>query len=172
MSAVQTSSNQNSERKDLFSPHATLARKKRENRIPKIRRRKFFVKTESTFWLVFVSIRNVENVKDKTNYLDENVTDLLNNSVIQLFKNQHAKKRCFRHLFQKIEFCLNSAKISRFQELFDFPFSDFESGFRNVIVKCTRVGQFSRAFGISSLYGKPTFNLLKLTKLRKKISPN
>ena len=78
----ERSSNQNSERKDLFSPHATLARKKRENRIPKIRRRKlkFFVKTEGTtekilfcqvktFWLVFILIRNVENVKDKTNYL-------------------------------------------------------------------------------------------------------
>ena len=34
-------------RNDLFSPHATMARKKRENRIPKIRKRKvFFVKTE------------------------------------------------------------------------------------------------------------------------------
>ena len=90
--AFQTGSNQNSERKDLFSPHATLARKKRENRIPKNFRRK----SE-----------------------EENVTDLLNNSVIQLLKNQHAKTRCFCQLFQKTqktEFCLNSAKISKYQD--------------------------------------------------------
>ena len=56
---------------------------------------------DSKFWSVFVLIRNVEN-----------------NSVIQLFKNQQAKTRRFRQLFQINELCLNSAKISKFQEIF------------------------------------------------------
>ena len=87
---------------------------------------------DSKFWSVFVLIRNVEN-----------------NSVIQLFKNQQAKTRRFRQLFQINELCLNSAKISKFQEMI-------------VIVKCS-------IFGFSFLYGKPTFYLLKVTNFRLKI---
>ena len=88
-------------------------------------------------------------------------------------KRENPKARCFRQLVQKQIFVWIRRKYQDFKNcLISRLVTLSESGFRNVIVKCTLVGEFSGAFGISSFYGKPTLNLLKLTNLRKEISSN
>ena len=104
------------------------------------------------FWSVFVEIRS--------------------NSVIQLFENQHAKNKntsISPFVSKDRIFVIWQKKKSRIDgHRVNFPFCDFESGVRNVI-KSVCDGEFSRAFVISSLYGKPTFILLNLTTCRNKL---
>ena len=118
-------------RNDLFSPHATMARKKRENRLPKIRKRKFF----------FFQNRRFDGKKGKNIVPKSNRFGLIQshiwlwfglgtfcliryvekNSVIQLFKNLHAKTCCFRQLFLKNRILFEFGENIKISRIFWFP---------------------------------------------------
>ena len=80
-----------------------------------------------------ISCQKITYLKDQFSKDQKSTVQLSKRSVVNRSAIQLSQKHVvFVNCFLKTEFCLNSAKISRFQELFDFPFSDFESGFRNV----------------------------------------
>ena len=80
-----------------------------------------------------ISCQKITYLKDQFSKDQKSTVQLSKRSVVNRSAIQLSQKHVvFVNCFLKTEFCLNSAKISRFQEFFDFPFSDFESGFRNV----------------------------------------
>ena len=96
-------------------------------------------------------------------------SEQLSNSVIRKSTCKKQKHVDFAICFKRPNFCYLAKKKSRIDgHRVNFPFCDFESGVRNVI-KSVCDGEFSRAFVISSLYGKPTFILLNLTTCRNKL---